>query len=117
MIVTDEDALICDLAETYGIYDYKSLPARRVGIFAMGLRDDSRIKMKLSGSKVPLNTLLLGAIADASNLSVWQVTKDGAKGRNRPSSILQKLLVNEEPKLEGFDTPEQFEEWYQSMVR
>ena len=30
MIKTDEDALICDLAETYQIYDYKSLPAYMV---------------------------------------------------------------------------------------
>ena len=33
MIKTDEDALICDLAETYQIYDYKSLPAYMVATF------------------------------------------------------------------------------------
>ena len=33
MIKTDEDALICDLAETYRIYDYKQLPAYQVAVF------------------------------------------------------------------------------------
>ena len=36
MIKTDEDALICDLAETYQIYDYKSLPAYMVATFSVG---------------------------------------------------------------------------------
>ena len=35
MIKTDEDALICDLAETYQIYDYKSLPAYMVATFSV----------------------------------------------------------------------------------
>ncbi len=41
MISRDEDALICDLAETYQIYNYKSLPARLVATLSVGLRDDS----------------------------------------------------------------------------
>lgn len=46
MIQTDEDALICDLAETYQIYDYRQLPAYQVAVFSYGLRDDSRIKVR-----------------------------------------------------------------------
>jgi len=46
MIKLDENALICDFAETYHIYDYRQLPPTRVAVFACGLRDDSRIKMK-----------------------------------------------------------------------
>ncbi len=34
MIAVDEDALVCDLAETYGIYDYRQLPITRVAVFA-----------------------------------------------------------------------------------
>ena len=56
MIKTDEDALICDLAETYQIYDYKSLPAYMVATFSVGLRENSRIKMKLSNQPITLNT-------------------------------------------------------------
>ena len=60
MVHTDRSALICDLAETYGIYDMGSLPVTTVAILASGLRDNSRIKMKLAGMKVS-NELLLSA--------------------------------------------------------
>lgn len=46
MINTDESAVICDLAETYSIFDYKSLPVLTVATFCVGLRENSRIKMK-----------------------------------------------------------------------
>ena len=49
MIRFDEDALICDLAETYHIYDYRSLPVKLVATLSAGLRDDSRIKLKAAG--------------------------------------------------------------------
>ena len=64
MIDLDEDALICDLAETYKIYDYRSLPLRTVATLAAGLRDDSRIKMCATGYPVTLKTILLAGIAD-----------------------------------------------------
>ena len=41
MIATDEDALICDFAETYHIYDYRSLDVEYAATLAYGLRDDS----------------------------------------------------------------------------
>ena len=49
MIRLDRDALICDLAETYHIYDMRSLPLQTVATLSAGLRDDSRIKMKAGG--------------------------------------------------------------------
>jgi len=75
MIKVDENALICDLAETYQIFNYKQIPPSTVAIFAIGLRDDSRIKMKLSGAKVSPNILLLSGIVDRLNLLLWSKTK------------------------------------------
>nr|DAE10359.1 MAG TPA: protein of unknown function (DUF5361) [Siphoviridae sp. ctwrX9] len=91
MIKVDEDALICDLAETYQIYDYRQLPTTKVAVFACGLRDDSRIKMKFSGRLVPLDTLLLAGISDRLSTLVWFKTKDGQKGKNRPMSLTEML--------------------------
>lgn len=91
MISEDEGALICDLAETYQIYDYRQLPPTRVAVFAVGLKDDSRIKMKLSGQRVSLNTLLLACIADRLSILVWAQTKDGQKGINRPAMLVEAL--------------------------
>lgn len=97
MIKVDEDALICDLAETYRIYDYRQLPTTRVAVFACGLRDDSRIKMKLSGRLVPLDTLLLAGISDRLSTLVWFKTKDGQKGKNRPTSLTELLTNSNKP--------------------
>lgn len=93
MIQTDEDALICDLAETYHIYDHKQLPLTRVAVFAIGLKDDSRIKMKMSGRLVPMDTLLLAGISDKLSVLLWRQTKDGQKGRNVPTMILDTLMI------------------------
>jgi len=93
MIQTDEDALICDLAETYHIYDYKKLPLTQVAIFAIGLKDSSRIKMKMSGQLVPMETLLLAGILDRLSVLLWRQTKDGQKGRNMPTMVLDTLTA------------------------
>ena len=70
MISTDEDALICDLAETYHIYNYKSLPVFTVATLASGLRDDSRIKLKMNKQLVSNTDLLLSVIADRLGLII-----------------------------------------------
>lgn len=88
MISKDRGALICDLAETYQIYDMKRFPCSYIAILASGLGEDSRIKRKLSGAKIPLNTMLLAAILDRVNDLCWMQTKDGQKGRKRPKSVL-----------------------------
>ena len=66
MLDLDEEALICDLAETYGIYDYKSMPLRLISTLASGLRADSRIMLRISKDPEPrdVEVTILGAIAD-----------------------------------------------------
>lgn len=51
MMALDRDALECDMAETYRIYDLRALPPERVAMLACGLRADSRIKLKQQGLK------------------------------------------------------------------
>lgn len=111
IIAKDEDALICDFAETYHIYDYRSLPLSRVAIFAVGLRDDSRTKMRISGMRYPTDTLLLASAIDRLSLLVWMNSKDGANGVNRPKSILNELMGKESEKdIEAFESSVDFEE-------
>lgn len=111
MIKLDEDALICDLAETYHIYDYRQLPASKVAVFSLGLRDNSRIKKRLSNQSIDFDRLLLASISDKLSYLLWSKTKDGAKGRNKPKSILEMLT---EPKKQtnqlAFDSGEEFEQ-------
>ena len=64
MIRDDENALICDFAETYHIYDYRSLPLRLVATLAAGLRDTSRIAMSTTEAKASTENTILAIIAD-----------------------------------------------------
>lgn len=91
MMRVDKEALECDLAETYGIYDINSLPISKIAIFAKGLRENSRIKKTLGGLPADLNTILLTTITDSVNWLVWSKTKDGSKNKNKPKSLLSSL--------------------------
>ncbi|HEQ7207232.1 TPA: DUF5361 domain-containing protein [Streptococcus pyogenes] len=90
--------LTCDLAETYGIYDYKQLPAYQVAVFAVGLRSNSRIKMALSGETEALDTVLLAGIYDNTNLLFWSKTKDGQSGQNKPKSMVEAISGSKSQK-------------------
>ena len=96
MLNLDKDALLCDLAETYHIYDYKSLPCRMVATFSCGLRGNSRIKMKIAGIE-PIPEQMLMA------------------GKNRPKSLLGMILGDGKEKskeIQTFDSGEDFDrEW------
>ena len=121
MINLDEDALVCDLAETYQIYDYKQLPLNQVAVFPYGLRDDSRIKQIMSDQIVPLETTLLASIVDRLSLSLWLQTKDGQKGVNRPMSIAAMLTKNNKEESDErdylvFESGEDFENYRKALL-
>lgn len=106
MIRLDEDALICDLAETYHILDYRSLPVRLVATLSAGLRDNSRIKLKAAESPVDFETIILAAIAD--NLTLLRA---GFSKENRTKLFLFTDAIQGErkQKVKGFRTAEEFE--------
>lgn len=108
MRTRNENALICDMAETYHIYDYLALPVKTAATLAAGLSPDSRIKRYLIGQKQTSETILLAAIADALNTLVWFKTKDGQRGVNRPASILKELTEDKE-EYAAFDSIEAYE--------
>ncbi len=114
MINIDKNALLCDLAETYHIYEYRSLPLHMVGIFACGLREDSRIMMKVMGVKVNTIQTLLALIADNTRLIAWLQSSDGEKGINRPKPLLAMMSEEKysENNIETFENGQQFDdEW------
>lgn len=47
MLTLDEDALICDLAQVYGVLDHEALPPWKVAALAKGLSGSSRIKQAI----------------------------------------------------------------------
>lgn len=116
MIALDEEALICDLAETYQIYDYRRCSATLIGTLSVGLGNDSRIKRKIQEIPMSEQTMFLVAILDRLDLLLWLNSSDGAKGRNRPTPLLQKLLNQEEEgQLALFETGEEFDRYIRSV--
>lgn len=119
MINENEDALQCDLAETYHIFNYRELPVYKVALFSAGLKEGSRIKLKMSKQKYPLETMLLAMAVDRLTYLLWSKTKDGAKGRNRPDSIAEKMAGKnkDENKVMAFRTADDFEKARQRILK
>jgi len=118
MLDLDEEALICDLAETYGIFDMESLPVQTVATLSIGLRGDSRIKLAAAGRKVGTTDALLATIADYLAMIFWTKTKDGQKGRNRPKSIREALENGnkKDNEIVGFESVEEFERAREALL-
>ena len=98
MINTDEESVICDFAETYHIYDYRKLSCKTAAILACGLKDDSRIKMIISGMTANPEQILLSTISDGIRTIAWMLSEDGRQGINRPVSLTGVLTGNNSDK-------------------
>lgn len=115
IIATGEDDFICDMAEYYGILNYRELSPWLVATLCCGLPDNSRTKKKITKQKMTLTEMLLSLLVDGINILIWQKTKDGAKGRNKPESLFRKLLdldKKQKDELQSFTSVDDFEAWY-----
>lgn len=120
MVSQDEDALVCDFAEYYGIYNYRDYSLRYVATLADGLRENSRIKMALSDSTVSFETLILANILDATNFIAWTKTESARNNTNRPKSLVASIR-GDKPNNTGdyvvYDSPADFEEARAKLMR
>lgn len=107
--------MICDLAETYRVYDWRALPIKTAASLAMGLGPDSRIGRKISGAPAPIDTLLLAMMTDCLRVLAWRQTRDGLQGINPPASILQQFYPDNAEE-NGFETVDEFNAWRESML-
>lgn len=112
-----EDELICDFAETYHILDYKGLSPKMAAVLCVGLRNDSRVKMKISESKLTLDQMLFARMIDELSFQSWAQTKDGQKNRNRPKSLLKELTEEKEEEYEKFATADDFLSAWENITR
>ena len=110
MMRIDRDALICDLAETYKIYDMREHPVGLIATLAAGLREDSRIKLRMGGQRLSDKESLLALIFDKVNWICWTKTKDAERKKNIPKSIYAELSgMGKKKESGGFSTPEEYE--------
>lgn len=120
MISADRDALLCDMAETYGIYDLRALPVSTLATLAVGLRDDSRIKMHMHGTKISRIETLLAAAVDRLSMLWWAKTEDARNNANRPKSMLSILIGDPENQengnVEAFESGDEFESAWERIT-
>lgn len=119
MIALGEDELICDLAETYHIYNMRQFPCEYIAILANGLRSDSRIKMKAAGQGLELKSLLLAHIADNTAINAWLQSESGRKGKDRPQSFVRLLTekIDESNQPVGFMSGADFDAEWEKRVK
>lgn len=109
-MLKDKDSLICDMAEFYHVLDIDVLPVPTLAALAVGLPSHSRSKRKYSNQNIPDELGLLALILDSVNRIGWMLSKDGAKGKNRPASVYGILTdLDRKKDVEGFKTVADFE--------
>ena len=108
MMRISKDDVICDMAETYHILDIRSVRLTTLSTLAVGLRESSRIKMRISGAKAEVNTLLLASIADRLGIMLWRETKDGRKGINQPKLLVNEMTKTRKNDIVGYSTGADF---------
>ena len=112
MLSTDRDAVECDLAESYGIFDLQGLPVGKLATLVCGLRENSRIRVKLSEMNATPEMLMYATMVDRLTLLAWLNSCDGAKGTNRPKSMLEAIMGAKEKRAEMvFASGKDFEEY------
>lgn len=104
--------MICDFAEYYNIYDYEQMPPEKVGILALGLRENSRIMQKINGEDLTIDLLIQASILDRLSFLAWTKTKDAQKGKNPPASIVDVLRGKDKNANNDFITFEDGEEFF-----
>lgn len=107
MLCVDRDALLCDLAETYHIFDLRALPVTTLAALSFGLRDDSRIKMKIAGVKYVPSYILLASICD--NISMLRYNLLASEGDPLPPFYVDIILGKEKQYTTEPYTAEDFE--------
>ena len=114
MMAKYPDELTCDMAETYGVFDIKRVPVKLLATLAVGLREDSRVKMAKRGARVDDKTLLLAQIVDMLG---------GTNPKSEQSLTMQCFVRPAEPeqaskeKHEVFDSPEAFKKRWAELSR
>ena len=118
MMATDMDALICDFAETYGIIDMEALPVDKLAVLSCGLRENSRIRMKMAGAKTNTETFLLAGCFDMLSWIKWSKTQYAADGGPPPTGILQSLLGQTSgSETVGFRSADEYEAARERIIR
>lgn len=117
MIALDEGALICDFAETYQIYNYKALPVSLAATLAVGLRDDSRIKLKRNGQLVSNTDVLLSVVADRLGVVCSWITGEDVTEHFTDYVYVDKPEIKpKDREVDKFNSIAEYEAWHNKVT-
>ncbi len=106
-----KDALICDFAQFYHVYDIDSLKLQTAAIMACGLPPESRTIRQISGQKYPVEMVLQMKILDTMKTIEWAYINTHSKRKiPKPKSIFE--LINEQKETKEivtFQSGQEFE--------
>ncbi|MBQ9031867.1 MAG: hypothetical protein IJ106_10510 [Parasporobacterium sp.] len=119
MRASDEDALICDFAQYYHIYDLEQVGVRKAAILACGLPEESRTMKRLSGNKLSGERVILVSMLDTIRSIEFAVYQSHSKKKiKKPKPLLKKMMDGGEKKeLLGYGTAQEFEEARKKFLR
>lgn len=110
--------MVCDLAETYNIFDYERLPVKRVAVFVCGLRENARVWKKMGYDDIDRKLQIL--MYDRINWIAWTKTEAAQNGGTPPEPLFSKIYgeKTESPDdTRRFESPEQFQEAWEKIRR
>lgn len=89
----NEDAVICDLAQVYGIFSYNEHSCRLIATLVSGLGENSRIAREECGISVSQEMLMLAHIADRLGAIIALLTQS-----EMPESLFENLTGTKKKK-------------------
>lgn len=87
-----------------------------MAILVYGLRENSRLKMKILNSKMEIKDYLLAGIFDRLTLLVYANTKDAQKGRNKPKMLLDTIEKSKD-NVSSFNSSKDFEKEKERILK
>lgn len=117
-MANEKSDLICDLAETYGIHDYRKVPVHMLGTFAAGLGHDSRIGMKRRGVKAHADVFILAQLYELIFTIAWRLA---GKDEELPELPIDEFIIGGREKakkeLKGYTSANDFKEARKKILK
>lgn len=109
--------MICDLAEFYNIYDYKSFSVEYIATLCIGFPSNARTIKKINNG-YSTEELLLANIVDRLSLIWWSKTEDGQNNVNRPKLLIGSYAENKSDNASmTFESGDDYEEMRQEIIK
>jgi len=113
-----KDALICDFAEYYHLYDLHSVDLRTASVLACGLPADSRSIRKITGQKYSLEMIIRMKTLDTlASIEHAYVSVHSKRKVPRPQSIFKLLSGKTDKDVQAFRSGAEFEIARERLLR